>query len=105
MSVALARRSLTERYEAEFPNSRKLFEQARPVFPGGVTHDLRQLDPFPVYIDRAQGAVKWDVDGHALLDYWSGHGALLLGHSHPDVVQAVAHQAGRATHPGACHEL
>jgi glutamate-1-semialdehyde 2,1-aminomutase len=96
---------LTAQYEAEFPNSRKLFEQAREVFPNGVTHDLRHLEPFPVYVERGQGAYKWDVDGHQLIDYWAGHGALLLGHSHPEVVEAVARQMGRATHPGACHEL
>jgi glutamate-1-semialdehyde 2,1-aminomutase len=103
--ATLARRSLTERYEAEFPGSRKLHEQARAVFPNGVTHDLRHLEPFPVYVDRAEGAHKWDVDGHRLVDFWSGHGALLLGHSHPAVVAAVQRQAARATHPGACHEL
>src|SRR5437763_11637532 len=103
--VATATRSLTERYQATFPNSRKLFEQGKSLFPGGVTHDLRYLEPFPVYVDRAQGAHKWDADGHRLIDYWSGHGALLLGHSHPEVVEAVQRQMGRATHPGACHEL
>jgi glutamate-1-semialdehyde 2,1-aminomutase len=100
-----ARRSLTERHQAEFPNSAKLYRQAREVFPGGVTHDLRYLEPFPVYIERAQGAHKWDVDGHELIDYWAGHGALLLGHSHPEVVAAVQQQMARATHPGGCHEL
>jgi glutamate-1-semialdehyde 2,1-aminomutase len=103
--AVLARRLLTERYEAEFPNSRRLHEQARDLFPNGVTHDLRYLEPFPVYIDRAQGAYKWDVDGHRLIDYWSGHGSILLGHSHPEVVEAVRRQMGRSTHPGACHEL
>src|SRR5437660_6485323 len=93
------------RYEAEFANSRKLFELAKNVFPNGVTHDLRHLEPFPVYIDRARGAHKWDVEGHELIDFWSGHGALLLGHGHPDVVEAVQRQMARATHPGACHEL
>jgi glutamate-1-semialdehyde 2,1-aminomutase len=103
--VAAAPRSLRQRFEAEFGNSRKLHQQAREVFPGGVTHDLRHLEPFPVYIEHAQGARKWDVDGHELIDFWSGHGALLLGHCHPEVVEAVGRQAGRATHPGACHEL
>src|SRR5438445_541713 len=79
--------------------------QAKALFPGGVTHDLRYLEPFPIYVDRAQGAHKWDADGHRLIDYWSGHGALLLGHSHPEVVEAVQRQMTRATHPGACHEL
>jgi glutamate-1-semialdehyde 2,1-aminomutase len=105
MAISLAPQSLRERYEAEFPKSRKLFEQARTIFPNGVTHDLRHLEPFPIYIDRALGAHKWDVDGHELIDYWSGHGALLLGHSHPEVVEAVQRQMARATHPGGCHEL
>jgi glutamate-1-semialdehyde 2,1-aminomutase len=96
---------LTERYQAEFPTSRKLHEQARTLFPNGVTHDLRHLEPFPVYIDRAEGAYKWDLDGHRFIDFWSGHGAILLGHSHPAVVEAVRRQMSRATHPGACHEL
>src|SRR3954466_1874017 len=100
-----AQRSLAERYAAEFPLSRQVHEQARSLFPNGVTHDLRHLEPFPVYIDRARGSRKWDVDGHELIDYWSGHGALLLGHSHPAVVAAVQEQMGKATHPGACHEL
>jgi glutamate-1-semialdehyde 2,1-aminomutase len=99
------RHLLRQRYEAEFVNSHRLHEQAKKLFPNGVTHDLRHLEPFPVYIDRAEGAHKWDVDGHELIDYWSGHGALLLGHSHPAVIEAVRRQASRATHPGACHEL
>jgi glutamate-1-semialdehyde 2,1-aminomutase len=103
--ATLARRSLTERYEAEFPGSRKLHDQARSVFPNGVTHDLRHLEPFPIYVDHAEGGHKWDADGHRLVDFWSGHGALLLGHSHPAVVAAVQRQVARATHPGACHEL
>jgi glutamate-1-semialdehyde 2,1-aminomutase len=105
MSVAMARPTLTERFQKEFANSRKLFEQAKTVFPNGVTHDLRHLEPFPIYIERAAGAHKWDVDGHQLIDFWSGHGALLLGHSHPAIVEAVQQQMARSTHPGACHEL
>ena len=103
--AVLSRGSLRERYEAEFPTSRRLFAEARGVFPQGVTHDLRYLEPFPIYVERAAGAHKWDVDGHELIDYWSGHGALLLGHCHPEVVTAVQQQAALATHPGACHEL
>jgi glutamate-1-semialdehyde 2,1-aminomutase len=82
-----------------------LHQRAKALFPNGVTHDLRHLEPFPVYVERAEGAHKWDVDGHRLIDYWAGHGALLLGHGHPKVVDAVRRQMGRGTHPGACHEL
>jgi len=97
--------TLSQHYEKEFAGSRRLYEQALRTFPNGVTHDLRYLEPFPIYIERASGSHKWDVDGHELIDYWSGHGALLLGHSHPDVVSAVQKQMERSTHPGACHEL
>jgi glutamate-1-semialdehyde 2,1-aminomutase len=103
--AVLAPQSLVQRYEAEFPNSQRLHEQAKKLFPNGVTHDLRYLEPFPVYVHLTEGSHKWDVDGHELIDYWSGHGALLLGHGHPLVVEAVERQAGRGTHPGACHEL
>src|SRR5437660_235728 len=80
--ATLSRPSLAERYAAAFARSRRLYEQARGVFPDGVTHDLRHLAPFPVYVDRALGGHKWTVDGQELTDYWSGHGAILLGHSH-----------------------
>ena len=103
-ATAPAPTTLLARFEAEFPRSRALHQEACGLFPHGVTHDLRHLEPFPVYVERAAGARKWDVDGHELIDYWSGHGALLLGHCHPAVVEAVRRQAGRATHPGACHE-
>jgi len=99
--VVFAPRSWLSRYEAEFRNSRRLHLQARELFPNGVTHDLRHLEPFPIYVHLAEGSHKWDVDGHELVDYWSGHGALLLGHGHPAVVEAVQRQAARGTHPGA----
>lgn len=102
---AIERTSLLSRYEAEFANSRKLAEQARKIFPSGVTHDIRHLEPFPVYVERALGGHKWDVDGHELVDYFSGHGSLILGHCHPAVVAAVQQTVARMTHPGACHEL
>jgi glutamate-1-semialdehyde 2,1-aminomutase len=85
--------------------SRALTDRARAVMPAGVTHDMRFLKPFPIYVDRAEGAYKWDVDGNRYIDYWMGHGALLLGHRHPSVVAAIEDALARATHPGGCHEL
>ena len=93
------------RWAAENPRSAALSVRARHLFPGGVTHDARLADPFPLAVARAEGARKWDLDGHELVCYVMGHGALLLGHSHPEVVSAVRAQAGRFFHPGANHEL
>ena len=76
-------------YTQPRPGSARLYAEALEVFPSGVTHDSRYMTPFPLYIDHAQGARKWDVDGNEYIDFVIGHGALLLGHSHPAVVEAV----------------
>src|SRR5512141_459867 len=87
------------------PGSDRLYAEALEVFPSGITHDSRYMTPFPLYIDHAEGARKWDVDGNEYVDFVLGHGALLLGHSHPAVVEAVVHQVPRVTHPGGGTEL
>jgi glutamate-1-semialdehyde 2,1-aminomutase len=97
--------TIQDRFHAEFPGSCRRYERARQVLPAGVTHDLRYMEPFPIYIDRQRGSRKWDVDGHEFIDFWSGHGAMLLGHSHPDIVAAVQAQVAKSTHAGGCHDL
>ncbi|MBI1734141.1 MAG: aspartate aminotransferase family protein [Candidatus Rokubacteria bacterium] len=96
--------TIVERFRSLHPRSASLAERARRAIPGGITHDIRHLVPFPVYVDRASGSRKWDVDGHEYIDYWMGHGALFLGHCHPAVVKAVQEQMARGTHLGASHE-
>ncbi len=100
----MSRKSLVEQYTEALPTSRKLYERAQGIFPSGVTHDSRYLKPFPLYVVRAKGSRKWDVDGREYIDYWMGHGSLLLGHNHPEVEAAVHEQLSRGTHYGACHE-
>jgi glutamate-1-semialdehyde 2,1-aminomutase len=97
--------SVEEQFRLAHPRSEALFRQAKAAIAGGLSHDIRHLRPFPIYVDRAGGSRKWDVDGHELIDYWVGHGALFLGHANPTVQQAVGSQLGRGTHYGACHEL
>jgi glutamate-1-semialdehyde 2,1-aminomutase len=75
------------------------------VLPGGLAHDIRRADPFPVFVTHVSGSHKRDADGHELVCYVMGHGSLLFGHGHPAVVEAVRAQAAVALHPGACHEL
>jgi glutamate-1-semialdehyde 2,1-aminomutase len=97
--------TIQDDFRARHSKSAALAERARTAIPGGITHDIRHLVPFPVYIERAAGTRKWDVDGHEYVDYWMGHGALFLGHCHPAVVKAVQEQVARGTHLGASHEL
>jgi glutamate-1-semialdehyde 2,1-aminomutase len=97
--------ALAEAFAQRFPRSLAEYQRASGIFPAGITHDSRHAPPYPVYVDRAAGARKWTVDGPELLDYWMGHGSLLLGHNHPAVVAAVQAQLSRGTHYGASHEL
>ncbi len=97
--------TILERYIDLHQRSAALYRRAEGVFPDGVTHDVRRQGPFPLYVERAAGSHKTDVDGNELIDFVMGHGALLLGHQHPHVVEAVAAQAQRGTHLGASTDL
>ena len=97
--------SIVSQYTAKFPQSKALYESAKSIFVSGVTHDARYVMPFPIQITHAQGSHKWDVDGHEHIDYFGGHGGLMLGHAHPSLVNAVTKQIQKGTHYGASHEL
>jgi glutamate-1-semialdehyde 2,1-aminomutase len=97
--------SIEREYAETRARSRALYERAAQSMPSGAAHDGRVFSPFPFYAERADGAYKWDVDGHRYLDGWSGHGALMLGHNHPAIVAAITEQARRGLHYSACHEL
>jgi glutamate-1-semialdehyde 2,1-aminomutase len=103
--LSLTNSPIVAAYRARTPASAKLFDEALDLFPSGVVHDSRKLDPYPTYVERAQGSHKWDVDGNEYIDYFGGHGSLLLGHAHPTLTAAVEGQIGLGTHPAACHQL
>jgi glutamate-1-semialdehyde 2,1-aminomutase len=105
MATETGRITIVEEFKQQHPRSQDLYERAKKVFPDGVTHDNRFSYPFPIYVTHASGSRKWDVDGNEYIDFWSGHGALLLGHNHPAITAAVAEQVTKGTHYGACHEL
>ena len=92
-------------FREKFSQSSRLYGRALNLFPSGVTHDGRYLEPFPIYIKEAHGARKTSAEGHSIIDYWVGHGSLLLGHGYPTVVDAVQRQMALGTHYSACHEL
>ncbi|HEX2916778.1 MAG TPA: aminotransferase class III-fold pyridoxal phosphate-dependent enzyme [Chloroflexia bacterium] len=95
--------SALNEFIAANPTSLQLHEEAEQVLWDGVTHASRYSNPPGVYIDRAEGAYKYDVDGHRYIDYWMGHGSLLFGHAHPVILQAATAQLARGTHYGANH--
>ena len=105
MATDAKRMTIDDEMYERMAGSAALYERATKTFPSGVTHDSRYASPFPIYVTRAQGSRKWDVDGNEYVDYFGGHGALLLGHCHPAVTEAVVEQAQKGSHYGASHEL
>jgi len=102
----LTKESLVERWERTHLTSKKLHDKAVGFFTGnGATHSARILDPFRPYVTHAKGSRKWDVDGNEYICYVMGHGALMMGHSHPAIVKAVQEQAAKGFHYGENHEM
>ena len=97
--------AIEQRYIDLYPKSAEYYATSKDIFPNGVTHDARNLTPFPFYAAHAMGPHKWGVDGHRIIDYRTGHGALILGHSHPDIVAVVTEQMAKGTHYSASTEL
>lgn len=97
--------TIDDLFQAANPHSARLFDTQRRVVAGAYTHLARQLSPFPLFIQENVGARKHDIDGHEYIDYWLGHGAMLLGHAHPAVTEAISEQARRGLHAGGETEL
>ncbi|HVM35299.1 MAG TPA: glutamate-1-semialdehyde 2,1-aminomutase [Actinomycetota bacterium] len=88
--------------------SNKLFAEARQIMVGGVNSPVRAFDAVgadPFFVRSAAGAEITDVDGNTLIDFVQSWGALLFGHAHPVVVDAVRDAAGRGTSFGTPSEL
>lgn len=101
MSAMAAATTIEQEYRAKFKGSAELWERARKVSPSGIHHDIRRVVPFPIFITRGLGSRKWDVDGNELIDLGTGHGSLILGHSHPEMVKALQEQVATITHASA----
>ncbi|MGD0907055.1 MAG: glutamate-1-semialdehyde 2,1-aminomutase [Candidatus Acidiferrales bacterium] len=95
-------------FRKERLGSQEIFRRATDVLVGGVNSPVRAFRAVggdPIIVDHALGAHLWDADGNEYIDYVCSWGALILGHAHPKVVQAVADQARRGTSYGMPTEL
>jgi glutamate-1-semialdehyde 2,1-aminomutase len=84
--------------------STELFRRAKAVIPGGVNSPVRAFRAVggsPLFIQKAQGSSVWDVDMNRYLDYVGSWGPLILGHAHPDVVEAAKTAIERGSSYGA----
>jgi len=84
--------------------SKKLFDRARELIPGGVNSPARawtSVGGTPLFFNRAKGSHIWDEDGNELIDYVCSWGPMILGHAHPAVLAAVQEAAVNGTSFGA----
>jgi glutamate-1-semialdehyde 2,1-aminomutase len=95
----------TTPYTKRTPLSYAMFERARKVQPGGISYRNRYIQPYPFFVKEARGAKLIDLDGNEYTDYWCTHFAMILGHAHPIVMQAIKTQAENGWHFGVEHEL
>ncbi len=65
---------------------------------GGVASSWQDAPPHAVFIDHGEGNRLWDIDGNEYVDYHLGYGAMVVGHAHPKVVEAVERQIHRGSH-------
>ena len=79
------------------PRSQDLYDKAKKLLPGGVNSPVRTFDPYPFFTSYAKDSRIYDVDGNTYIDYCMAYGPLLLGHAHPEVVEAVRQQLDKGT--------
>jgi glutamate-1-semialdehyde 2,1-aminomutase len=93
---------LTEREERRLNErtgrSKAMYDRANQVLSGGVASSYQLRDPWPIYLERGEGPVVWDVDGNRMYDFHNGFGSMVQGHAHPAVGRAIAERYGRGTH-------
>jgi glutamate-1-semialdehyde 2,1-aminomutase len=104
-ATASAFSQIQKKYLKKTPKSYQLYKKSLSYFPGGISHNIRYFDPYPFFTQSAKGKFLHDVDDNTYTDYWMGHWALLIGHSHPVVASAVRNQATQGTLFGTVNKL
>lgn len=88
----------TRRLLERTPASAALYQRAYRTLPFGVVSSFQKGFPYPVYVTRGKGSHIWDQDGTEYLDFHGGFGAMVVGHAHPRIVEAIHEAASRGTH-------
>ena len=83
---------------ARSPRSAQLYERAARTLPFGVVSSFQKMQPYPIYVTHGKGSHIWDQDGTEYLDFHCGFGAMVVGHAHPRIVEAIHQAASRGTH-------
>jgi glutamate-1-semialdehyde 2,1-aminomutase len=87
----------------QYQRSSALFAEAKTVIPGGVNSPVRAFNAVggtPIFLTHAKGAYLYDEDGNRYIDYIASWGPMILGHAHPQVVEAIQKRAEKGTSYG-----
>jgi glutamate-1-semialdehyde 2,1-aminomutase len=84
--------TLMKEYAERTPTSAALFRKACRCLPGGVSANIKFFEPYPLFMEKGEGAWLTDADGNRYADYLLSYGPLALGHGHPAVRNALAEQ-------------
>jgi glutamate-1-semialdehyde 2,1-aminomutase len=95
-------KAILERYEKNHAKSKKAFERARKIIPGGVEHNLAFNHPFPLASKRVFDCYMETVDDVVLTDYLMDGGPIILGHNHPVLTEKVIEVIREV---GPCHGI
>ncbi|NVM04572.1 MAG: glutamate-1-semialdehyde 2,1-aminomutase [Candidatus Helarchaeota archaeon] len=77
--------------------SKRLYDEAINLIPGGVNSPVRAFSPYPFFIKEGTGSKIKDVDGNTYIDYCMAYGPLIFGHADPDIIEAVKSQLNKGT--------
>ncbi len=94
--------------ERSIKRSKELYQRAQLLMPAGVNSPVRAFRAVgeePLFVERAQGAHLWDADGNRYIDYVCSWGPMILGHRHPEVIEAIERALARGTSFGAPTDL
>lgn len=91
-------------YRLKTPLSENLFERAKEVMPGGISHNIHYFPPYPFFIKKTKGSKIWDVDRNEYVDLWMGNYTHILGHRPRVVVQAIEEQLKEGIHWGTVYK-
>jgi len=94
-----------ETFEINHPKSKKLWEKAINVLPGGISHNIRtfglpSIGGFPIIVSSANGPFVKDIDENEYLDFWNGHFAMILGHNPPEIQKILKKHLAYGWHFG-----
>lgn len=89
LNIDTALKDAMDAYAAKRPKTRAMHERAAQVMPGGNTRTVLFTSPFPVRVEKGEGATLTDIDGHSYLDLLGEYSAGIYGHSHPQILAAA----------------